>query len=59
MDPKRPMTRELAAEETSLAYVAMRELWLDSGVSLDRQDAHRLYMNKRMRISAYHFVLNI
>jgi GNAT superfamily N-acetyltransferase len=28
---------------------------LDSGVGADRQDAHRLYFNKRMRISAYHF----
>jgi hypothetical protein len=28
---------------------------LDSGLAADRQDAHRLYFNKRMRISAYHF----
>ncbi|HEX3507209.1 MAG TPA: GNAT family N-acetyltransferase [Candidatus Dormibacteraeota bacterium] len=28
---------------------------LDSGVGDDRQDAHRLYFNKGMRISAYHF----
>ncbi len=28
---------------------------LDSGVGADRQDAHRLYFNKRMRVSAYHF----
>jgi len=28
---------------------------LDSGVGEDRQDAHRLYFNKGMRISAYHF----
>lgn len=28
---------------------------LDSGVGPDRADAHRLYFNKRMRISAYHF----
>ncbi len=31
------------------------EFHLDSGVGLDRQDAHRLYFNKRMRISSYHF----
>ena len=28
---------------------------LDSGVGPDRADAHRLYFNKRMRISAFHF----
>jgi GNAT superfamily N-acetyltransferase len=28
---------------------------LDSGPGEDRQDAHRLYFNKGMRISAYHF----
>jgi len=32
---------------------------LDSGVVRERQDAHRLYMNKRMRISAYHFSLEL
>ena len=31
------------------------EFHLDSGVAADRQDAHRLYFNKRMRISAHHF----
>ena len=31
------------------------EFHLDSGVAADRQDAHRLYFNKRMRISSYHF----
>jgi GNAT superfamily N-acetyltransferase len=31
------------------------EFHLDSGVGADRADAHRLYFNKRMRISAYHF----
>jgi GNAT superfamily N-acetyltransferase len=31
------------------------QLHLDSGVGDDRQDAHRLYFNKGMRISAYHF----
>jgi len=28
---------------------------LDSGPGQDREDAHRLYFNKGMRISAYHF----
>jgi GNAT superfamily N-acetyltransferase len=28
---------------------------LDSGVGPDRTDAHRLYFNKRMRISSLHF----
>jgi len=32
---------------------------LDSGVGLDRQDAHRLYLNKRMHISAHHFSLEL
>ena len=31
------------------------EFHLDSGVGQDRADAHRLYFNKGMRISAYHF----
>ena len=31
------------------------EVHLDSGVGPDRADAHRLYFNKRMRISAFHF----
>jgi GNAT superfamily N-acetyltransferase len=31
------------------------EFHLDSGVGPDRTDAHRLYFNKRMRISAHHF----
>jgi GNAT superfamily N-acetyltransferase len=28
---------------------------LDSGVEVNRQDAHRLYFNTGLRISAYHF----
>src|SRR5260370_14752368 len=28
---------------------------LDSGLGADRADAHRLYMNKRMRIVSFHF----
>ena len=31
------------------------EIHLDSGVGPDRTDAHRLYFNKRMRISGHHF----
>ena len=31
------------------------EFHLDSGVGPDRTEAHRLYFNKRMRISAHHF----
>lgn len=31
------------------------EFHLDSGVQADRENAHRLYFNKRMRISSYHF----
>jgi hypothetical protein len=30
-------------------------LHLDSGVEGNRQDAHRLYFNTGLRISAYHF----
>jgi len=33
------------------------EFHLDSGVGADRQDAHRLYFNKGMRITSYHFVV--
>ena len=31
------------------------ELQLDSAVGPERQDAHRLYFNQRLRIAAYHF----
>ena len=30
-------------------------LQLDSGVGPERQDAHRLYFRKRLRIASYHF----
>ncbi len=30
-------------------------LHLDSGVGPERQDAHRLYFRKRLRITSYHF----
>lgn len=32
-----------------------RGFHLDSGVGPDRQTAHRLYFNKKMRISSFHF----
>jgi hypothetical protein len=32
---------------------------LDSGVGIDRQEAHRLYMNKGVRISSHHFQLDL
>lgn len=31
------------------------QLHLDSGVQVEREDAHRLYFDKRLRISSYHF----
>jgi hypothetical protein len=31
------------------------EFHLDSGTEPDRAEAHRLYFNERMRISAHHF----
>lgn len=35
------------------------QLHLDSGVGADREDAHRLYMNKGLRISAHHFQIDL
>ncbi len=35
------------------------ELHLDSGVGADRTDAHRLYLNQGMRISAHHFGIKL
>jgi GNAT superfamily N-acetyltransferase len=35
------------------------QLHLDSGVGLDREAAHRLYLNKRLRISAHHFQIDV
>jgi GNAT superfamily N-acetyltransferase len=35
------------------------EFHLDSGVGPDRTTAHRLYFNKRMRISSHHFSRNV
>jgi GNAT superfamily N-acetyltransferase len=35
------------------------QLHLDSGVGLDRADAHRLYLNAGMVISAHHFTRQV
>jgi GNAT superfamily N-acetyltransferase len=35
------------------------QLHLDSGVGPDRETAHRLYMNKGLRISAHHFSIDL
>ena len=35
------------------------QLHLDSGVGADRETAHRLYMNKGLRISAHHFQIDL
>lgn len=37
------------------ARLGCSQLHLDSGVSFDRADAHRLYMNAGMVIASYHF----
>lgn len=37
------------------ARLGCDQLHLDSGVGLDRADAHRLYLNSGMVISAHHF----
>jgi len=35
------------------------QIHLDSGVNLNRTDAHRLYLNKRFQITSMHFVANV
>jgi GNAT superfamily N-acetyltransferase len=40
-------------------HLGCAQFHLDSGMVLERQDAHRLYMNKRMRISAHHFSIEL
>jgi GNAT superfamily N-acetyltransferase len=35
------------------------QLHLDSGVGPDREEAHRLYLNKRLRISSHHFQIDV
>ena len=32
---------------------------LDSGVGIDRMAAHRLYLNRKMRISSHHFQIDL
>jgi GNAT superfamily N-acetyltransferase len=44
---------EWLAEEAR--RLGCEELHLDSGVGADREDAHRLYMNARLRITSHHF----
>lgn len=45
------------AEEA--ARLGCDQLHLDSGVGLDRADAHRLYMNAGLVISAHHFARRV
>ena len=35
------------------------ELHLDSGVGPERLDAHRLYLNQRLRITSFHFAKSL
>jgi GNAT superfamily N-acetyltransferase len=35
------------------------QLHLDSGLGAERESAHRLYLNKRLRISAHHFSIDL
>ena len=41
--------------EAEARRLGCEHLQLDSAVGPDRQDAHRLYMNRGMRIAAHHF----
>jgi len=36
-----------------------QQVHLDSGVNVNRSDAHRLYLNKRFQITSMHFVANV
>ena len=36
-----------------------QQVHLDSGVNINRSDAHRLYLNKRFQITSMHFVANV
>jgi len=36
-----------------------QQFHLDSGVGMDRHDAHRLYLTKRMNIWAHHFEMSL
>jgi ribosomal protein S18 acetylase RimI-like enzyme len=46
----------LAAEA---AQLGCEQLHLDSGVGVDRQDAHRLYFNHGLRIVSHHFARGV
>jgi GNAT superfamily N-acetyltransferase len=35
------------------------QIHLDSGVNVNRSDAHRLYLNRRFQITSLHFVANV
>jgi GNAT superfamily N-acetyltransferase len=35
------------------------ELHLDSGIGPEREDAHRLYFNRRLRITSFHFAKSL
>lgn len=35
------------------------QIHLDSGVNVNRTDAHRLYLNRRFQITSLHFVANV
>jgi len=39
--------------------LGLEQFHLDSGVGIDRMAAHRLYLNKGMRISSHHFQIEI
>ena len=41
------------------ATLACDQLHLDSGVGLERSDAHRLYLNSGLTITAHHFGRNL
>jgi len=45
------------AEEA--ARLGCGQLHLDSGVGLDRADAHRLYLNARLVITSFHFARRV
>jgi GNAT superfamily N-acetyltransferase len=45
--------------EAEARRVGCDELHLDSAVGPEREDAHRLYFNRRLRIASYHFVKSL